>query len=135
MSNVCTIACALPQGLICELGIELDPVQSTFRRTPAYKRVRLKGSQHATKISLPKHTQMVAARDLPPGLTEGVDREFIETWLRAHPKMAAHVWIVEKPADVKHQVADRPKAPFEPIDPTAPFKVGLDAVSKADFNA
>jgi hypothetical protein len=122
--------------MICELGLEMDYATSTFRRTPAYKRVRLNGSQRATRIALPPKTQMVATRELPPGLTENVDRDFIETWLKAHPRLAAHIWIVENPkADLKHQVGDRPKAPFEPIDPTTPFKVGVDDIMKASFDA
>ena len=135
MSNVVTVACNLPQGLICEVGLELDYAQMAFRRTPAYKRVRLKGSQFAAIIATPKGATMVAQRDRPPGLTAGVDREFIETWLKAHPRLATNVWIVEQPADVKHQVGDRPKPPFEPIDPTAPFQVANDTISTANFDS
>jgi hypothetical protein len=112
----------------------LDYTQSRFIKTPAYKRVRLRGSQHATRIALPKGTQYVAQRGLEPGLTEGVDREFITEWLRQHPKMANTVWIVDKPADLKPQIGYRPTPPFEPIDPKAPFKVGLDQVTTATFN-
>jgi hypothetical protein len=134
VSNTVTVACNLPQGLVAELGLEMDWATSSFRRTPAYKRVRLVGSQHATKLALPKRTQMVAQRDLPPGMTENVDREFIETWLRAHSRLAPHVWIVDKPADLKHQIGDRAAAPFQPVDGSKPMKFGLDEVSKASFD-
>jgi hypothetical protein len=134
MSNVVTVACNLPRGMICELGLVLDRATSRFIKTPAYRQVRLKGSQTATLIALPKGSQYVSQRGLPPGLTEGVDREFIETWLKAHPRLAQHVWIVESRKDVPHQVGDRDTPPFEPLDTTKPFKVGLDEVTTADFH-
>ena len=132
MSTV-TVACSHPQGMILELGLELDYAQSRFVRTPKYQRVRLNGSQKATRVALPKGSQFVAQRDLEPGLTE-VDAEFITEWLRQHARMARLVWIVPKPADLKPMVADRPPPPFEPLDPTKPAKFGLDEVSKANFD-
>ena len=134
MSTV-VVACNLPQGMVCEVGLELEWATSTFQRTPRYKRVVLRGSQRSTLIALPKGSQYVAQRELPPGLTEGVDREFIELWLKEHPRLAKNVWIVESPKDVPHQVADRETPPFEPMDPKKPMKFGLDEVSKFDPNA
>lgn len=133
MSNTVTVACNLPAGMICEVGLELDYVQQRFVRTPRYRRVRLFGSQRATLIALPKGNQYIPQRDLPPGLTPDVDREVITEWLRLHPKMATHVWIVESVKDVPHQVADRPVAPLQPMDPSKPMKFGMEEVSKADF--
>jgi hypothetical protein len=135
VSTTVTVACNLPRGIVCELGLELDYATSRFIKTPAYKRIRLGGSQRSTLIALPKGVQPVATRGLEPGLTEGIDREFITEWLRQHPRMAQHVWVVENPkADLRHQVGDRPPAPFEPLDPTKPFTVGLGEVTKANFN-
>jgi hypothetical protein len=134
MSNTVTVACSLPNGLILELGLVLDYQQGRFFRTPAYKRVRLKGTYRDMLVKLPRGVQPISTRGLPPGLTEGVDRDFITEWLRLHPRMKNLVWIVEKPADLRPQIGDRPEPPLQPIDPTKPFKVGLDEVTKADFS-
>ncbi len=133
MSTTVTVACAHPQGLVCELGLVLDYAQAQFKRTPAYKRVVLKGSQRKMLVALPKNVLPVATRGLEPGITE-VDESFITEWLRQHPKMAHLVWIVPKPADLKAQTGDRPESPFEPMDPAARFKFGLDAVTKANYD-
>jgi hypothetical protein len=135
MSNTVTVACSHPQGMVCELGLQLDYATSRFIRTPAYRRIRLRGSQHAMRVALPKGVQPIATRGLEPGLTPDVDREFITEWLRQHPKMAQLVWIVENPkADLKHQVGDRAPPAFEPVDGSKPAKFGLDEISKASFD-
>src|SRR5215469_18665718 len=117
VSNTVTVACNLPHGMICELGLELDYNLQRFVQTPKYKRVVLRGATRAAMLALPPGVQYTARRDLSPGTTEGVDREFIEQWLKEHPRHVRHIWIVESPKDVKHQVADRPEAPFQPVDP------------------
>jgi hypothetical protein len=134
VSNTVTVACNLPAGIICEVGLELDYTLQRFVRTPKYRRVQLRGAQHARRIALPAGNQYVAARDLPPGLTPNVDLEFINEWLRLHPKMAQHVWVVESTKDVPHQVGDRPEAPFQPMDPTKPMRYGEGEVTRAEFN-
>jgi hypothetical protein len=134
MSSTVTVACNNPSGLVLELGLELDYATQRFVRTPAYKRVVLQGSQRKMIIATPKGSTPIATRGLEPGLTE-VDRNFVEAWLKAHPRMSRYVWIVEKPADLKAQIADRPALPFEPMDPTKPFKFGADdMVTTANFN-
>jgi hypothetical protein len=138
VSNTVTVATNVPQGFVLELGLELDYAACRFVKTPAYKRVVLNGSQ-TSRVLLARQLDPKdpngpkAMRGLAPGLTE-VDREFITEWLRQHPKMAPHVWIVENPkADLKHQVGDRAPAPFEPMDPATPFRFGGDHVETADF--
>jgi hypothetical protein len=112
----------------------LDYTAQRFVKTPAYKRVVLRGSQRSTLIRIGGSANFKGTRGLDPGLTEGVDREFIETWLKQHPKLSRYVWVVEKPAaDLKHQVADRPPHPLEPLDPLTPMKIGSDLVDRADF--
>jgi hypothetical protein len=134
MSNTVTVACNLPRGIICELGLELNYQLAQFVKTPAYKAVRLYGSQRATTIALPPGSHYIPRRDLPPGLTPDVDREFITEWLKQHPKLAQHVWIVESTKDVPHQVGDRPKPPFEPLDRNAKFKVEANEIGPAKFD-
>lgn len=125
-TDVCTVACNLPAGMICEVGLRLNYATSTFERTDKYKSVRLAGSQRKMLIALPPGVQAVATRDLEPGLTHNVSRDFITQWLAEHPRMKGHIWIVEQPKsrELQHQVGDRPAPPFEPVDPKAPFKFG-----------
>jgi hypothetical protein len=132
-SDKVTVACNLPQGMVCEVGLELDYHERCYKRTPAYRRVVLKGRTHATTIALPKGTPYISARDLPPGLTEGVDREFITEWLRQHKNMARHIWIVEAAADLKHQHADNPNI-LEPMEPKKQ-KVGGIEIGTYDPNS
>ena len=134
MSNLVTVACNLPRGMICEVGLELDYQLQRFVHTPKYRRVALKGSQAAALLLVGGDTnRYVPRRGSAPGLTEGVDREFIETWLREHPRLAQHVWIVDSPKDLKHQIADRPAAPFEPLDPTQKMTINGNMVEAAKF--
>jgi hypothetical protein len=133
MSTV-SVACSIPQGFICELGLEMDFSLARFVRTPRYRAVKLNGSQHAPLLLVGGDTKRyLPQRNLPPGITQ-VDEDFIREWLRQHPKLAQFIWIIDSPKDLKHQVADRPEPPFEPLDRTKPMRFGPDTVETAVFS-
>jgi hypothetical protein len=138
MSSTVSVACTNPVGLVMELGLELNYMEGRFYRTPAYKRVRLNGGYRRLLLALPKGVDIKATRDLEPGLTD-VDEEFAREWFRQHPRYAALgiAWIVEKPADLKHQVDDAQLGgAFLPLDPKGDNRVpkGAQLVETADFH-
>lgn len=133
MSNTVSVACSLPTGFCCELGLVLNRDLRAFVKAPNYKCVVLKGNARDARLALPKNVQYVSQRNLPPAVTEGVDEEFMREWLRKHPRLAQFIWIMESPKDIKGQVADRPPMPLEPLDPAGDARVPK-IVEKATFD-
>jgi hypothetical protein len=103
--NTVTIACKLPHGLICELGLILDAGGHGMIRGPNYKSVTLRGT-NTNKIVMPGAIGACVPIDALPGITENVDEEFITEWLRRNAALTfvknGLVAIVKsKPEEVK----------------------------------
>jgi hypothetical protein len=121
MSTV-TVACLLPHGIKLELGLVLDREMGMYRKSPNYTAVVLNGT-HSTTPRV-QGLAPVAVRNPAPGITHGVDEEFITHWLKQNAALgfvkAGFITIV-KPADVAAASKDLKQMDngFNPLDPSA----------------
>lgn len=80
MGNLVSVGCKLPQGLILELGYSI--VDGNVVQGDSYKRIVLAGAnQHSvTEGAL----RTPSPKDLRPGITNNVDEEAFDAWVKAH---------------------------------------------------
>jgi len=133
-SEMVTIGCKLPHGLILELGYEVVKKDgdgpnardyTSVQKMANYARVQIRGSSHADGSRKAYATGLFLPAQLAPsvGITQ-VSKDFWDAWKKAHPQMvkrlAGQLFEYKDEAGVRAQGVDAVKVPtsFEPADPT-----------------
>ena len=108
---ICTVLCALPCGLICELGTVVNSGGLRVRG-PNYRQVVLAGKSanfRRASVARDGRTSMVSPApnlggDAPPGVTENVPLDFMREWLEQNAELPSVrnklIRIVEVSGDV-----------------------------------
>ena len=141
-----TIGCRLPNGLTIEVGY--TTTQRGAGGTPYvayikgadYQKFTLKGTNQHLHIRGPNGKVLAtlpSARDREPYINVGVPKDLWDRWSKEHQDSwllkSGQLFVVPKPADTKAVVADAKatsSAIFEPLDPSKPFRVAGNEVSK-----
>lgn len=120
MSKVVSVGCKLPQGALLEVGIKVIP--GGIIKGEKYKAVKLNGANQHAVIEGPLRTPSPA--HLRPGITHGVDAEFMAQWMKEHRDtnlVKNHLIFVEteQASAVAHaEELATERTGLEPVDPS-----------------
>lgn len=128
------IGCALPSGILLEVGYTIDPKTGAQIRSKAYAQCMLKGWNAHTESATRAGIQVPAGSNTAPYLNRGVSRSLWEQWKKEH----LGCWLLEKEhlfeakdeasAQVRAIDAEKNPGPFMPLtrDTNANIKTRVD---------
>lgn len=135
MGNRISVGCKLPQGLILEMGYSIEG--GNVVQGPDYQRVALNGaSQHSTIVGT---LRSPSPTDLRPGITNGVDEELFDAWVKQHANTNivknGLIFKAKNAAEATAMANDltKKKTGFEPVDPAK--HPGIQKMTEGDSAA
>jgi len=122
-----TVIAKLPNGLLAEIGMIVDPATRMPKKGPNYRAVTFNGWNQELAKSF--KGQILPIAKPPAGVTE-VDDEFWNEWLRIHKdfyfvKKGLITAVPSKPAEVKAAQKDS-ESQFMGLEPLDPLNVQGD---------